>query len=96
MTLHRLRSDGQVVGRDEPRHRDPSRSWRSSARWQRLRAEQIARSPKCVACGHTGSKVNPLTADHILPAATHPSLRYTWTNLQTLCLVCNSGKGAAA
>lgn len=94
MTLHRLRSDGKVVGADEPRHRDPGRAWRSTARWQRMRAQQVARSPRCTRCGHTGSAANPLTADHILPAATHPYLRYTWTNLQTLCALCNSSKGA--
>lgn len=40
----------------------------------------------CVWCGQIGWELN---ADHILPFATHPALRFEITNGRTLCLSCH-------
>lgn len=87
MTLLRLDSQGNAVPADTPRHRDPGRAWRSTARWQRLRAWQVRRSPICATCGATSR----LTADHVVPVADGGD-RWGPANLQTLCVACNSAK----
>lgn len=95
MPRMRLTSSGDLVAADAPRrddrrrHLDPKRSWRSTFAWQQLRRAQIAREPRCRRCGATSR----LTADHIVPVAAGGA----WDdpeNLQTLCLRCNSSKGA--
>lgn len=91
MTRNRLNSGGIPVPIDEPRHRDPARAWRSSFEWQQLRRAQVARVPYCQRPG-CGAR-SRLTADHIVPVARGGA----WNdpaNLQTLCLTCNSRKGA--
>lgn len=48
---------------------------------------------KCVECGHTGSKNNPLTVDHRVPRFVGgPNIM---ENLKTLCKDCNTDKGAS-
>jgi len=92
----RLTSTGDLVPAETPRrdtrrgrHRQPGRAWRSTARWQRLRAQVIAAQPWCSTCGAT----TDLTVDHI-----HPVSRggdpYDPANCRTLCRHHNSSKGA--
>lgn len=49
--------------------------------------------PHCVRCGHSGSKANPLTTDHIQNRTgvnvRRVKLLVAPTNLQTLCLKCH-------
>jgi 5-methylcytosine-specific restriction protein A len=55
--------------------------------WRKLRAAVIQAQPWCSFCGHTGSRDNPLSVDHIVPRAQggtdDPS------NLRVLCLTHN-------
>lgn len=53
-----------------------------TAAWQKLRAAKIAASPICerLACRHPAVEV-----DHVIPNAEDPTLRYVWSNLQSLC-----------
>jgi len=96
MALMRLTPTGELIPADTPRrdtrrgrHREPGRAWRSTSRWQRLRAQVIAAQPWCSTCGAT----TDLTVDHI-----HPVSRggdpYDPANCRTLCRRCNSAKGA--
>jgi 5-methylcytosine-specific restriction protein A len=52
--------------------------------WRKLRAQVIAASPACAICGHTGSKDNPLSVDHILPRSQGGT--DALSNLRVLCL----------
>jgi len=67
--------------------RSALRSTGSTDRWRKIRAKIINRDQCCQICG-TESK---LTVDHIIPrrlgGTDEPS------NLQTLCVSCNSRKG---
>lgn len=56
-----------------------------------FRAKVLARdNKKCVKCGHTGSKFNPLQVDHILAKSTHPELIFEMSNARTLCRKCHA------
>jgi 5-methylcytosine-specific restriction endonuclease McrA len=61
------------------------------AEWARIAKEQVRREPQCRKCGHTGSKDNPLSADHVIPRARGGTSDAS--NLQTLCRRHNSEKG---
>jgi 5-methylcytosine-specific restriction endonuclease McrA len=96
--MPRLRFDstGRLISADTPkekrrpaRHLDPKRAWRSSFRWQKLRAEHLKRQPVCVHCGTTQN----LTVDHIRSVRAGGD-RWDPANLQTLCNEANSSKGA--
>lgn len=89
MALLKLNSRGDLVASDEPRHRDPGRTFRSTFAWQQARREQIRRAPHCAVCGATSR----LTADHIVPLAAGGD-PLDETNLRTLCLRHNSAKGS--
>ena len=89
MPRFRINRRGDLVPVDgRPRHLQPDRQFRSSARWRRTRARQIARQPWCGRCLHEGSSANPLTADHIVPVAEGGAV-FDEANLQILCVECN-------
>jgi 5-methylcytosine-specific restriction protein A len=56
--------------------------------WQKLSREFRARHPYCFKCG----SIKDLTTDHIV-SKKNGGLD-EWSNLQTLCRVCNSIKGS--
>ena len=60
--------------------------------WQQLSRQVIREEGACRVCGHTGSKANPLTADHVTPKAQGGTDERS--NLQCLCRAHNSAKGA--
>jgi len=60
------------------------------AAWQRISARVVKTYGACVRCGTTGSKDNPLTADHIVPKS-KGGTDDEW-NLECLCRKCNSAK----
>jgi 5-methylcytosine-specific restriction endonuclease McrA len=94
MTRYRFAADGRMVPMlPGPAHLQPHRRFRSTARWQRMRAAQKARQPWCSACGHRGSADNPLTVDHVVPVILGGA-KFAESNLRTLCRSCNSRKGA--
>jgi 5-methylcytosine-specific restriction endonuclease McrA len=59
---------------------------------ERLRRQTLKATPYCLACGHTGSKDNPLSVDHVRPLSSGG--KTTRSNYQSLCRRCNSAKGA--
>lgn len=61
-----------------------------SEKYQEWRSLVLARdNHKCVHCGNSGSKHNPLQVDHIKPRSVHPDLAYTVSNGRTLCRKCH-------
>lgn len=60
----------------------------TSGRWKKLRAQVIGEEPLCrlMLTGCTGKSD---TADHILPVAYRPDLKYMRANLQGACQSCN-------
>lgn len=61
--------------------------------WRKIAAWVVATEGRCRTCGHTGSKDNPLTADHIIALAAGGA-RLDPSNLQCLCRRHNSSKNA--
>jgi 5-methylcytosine-specific restriction protein A len=61
--------------------------------WKRLRYDHLLKSPKCLACGRSAKDGARMNVDHIKPLHTHWHLRLHPGNLQTLCALCNHGKG---
>jgi 5-methylcytosine-specific restriction enzyme A len=64
------------------------------ADWRKLRAQIIAAHPYCSACGHPGSKDNPLSVDHILQRQHGGS--DDRSNLRVLCSSCNKRRPRGA
>lgn len=56
------------------------------------RRKTLRRTPFCVRCYTTGTKENPLTADHIVAKVKGGATAEA--NYQTLCRDCNSAKGS--
>jgi 5-methylcytosine-specific restriction endonuclease McrA len=69
------------------------RRFYQSAAWKRLRYQHLSRSPFCLACGRSGRDGARMNVDHIKPLHSHWHLRLHPGNLQTLCALCNHGKG---
>ena len=61
------------------------------AAWRHVVAIAIRAHPYCTDCGHTGSKDNPLTGDHIVPRADGGPK--TLSNIAVRCRRCNSSRG---
>jgi len=64
-----------------------------SVEWKRLRYAHLSRSPACLACGRSAQDGARMNVDHIKPLHAHWHLRLAPSNLQTLCALCNHGKG---
>lgn len=64
----------------------------TSGRWKKLRLQVISEEPLCrlMLIGCTGKSD---TADHILPVAYRPDLKYMRANLQGACQSCNMRRG---
>jgi 5-methylcytosine-specific restriction endonuclease McrA len=70
---------------------------RSTARWQRIRAEMIASVLQCPQCGRRLDRSGPRgpatpTVDHIVPLKLGGS-PFDRANLRVLCMSCNSKSG---
>lgn len=57
------------------------------SKWRNLVLERDGRV--CVRCGSSGSRYNPLQADHILPKSRYPHLALVVSNGRTLCKKCH-------
>lgn len=79
---------------DEGRRDDLARRIRSSARWQKMRALQIAREPLCRECARRGVVRAATQVDHIEPLRLRPELAFVRSNLQSLCDPCTGRKNA--
>ena len=88
----RVARDGSISGPPTPRHAEPGRAYRNTARWKAASAAQIRRQPWCSTCGTRGDRSNPLTCDHRIPVAAGGAV-WDSRNHDTLCRRCNSAKG---
>lgn len=67
-----------------------------SSEWRAVRAEIIREQGKvCKFCRKTILAELDATVDHIRPRSIYPDLALVKSNLQVLCRVCNSSKGAS-
>lgn len=66
----------------------------NSAAWLKLRALKLSITPWCEECERRGVPISkPATqVDHIKPRHSHPELRLTQSNLQSLCDECHGEK----
>lgn len=82
----RITRDQLLAGRAH----NAGRTLRHGLRWRIFARDKF----RCVVCGRKGSDKVVLEVDHIIPVSKggpdHPS------NLRTLCLPCNRGRGAAS
>ena len=69
------------------------RQFYRSVEWKRARYAHLARSPSCLACGRSAKDGARMNVDHIRPLHRTWHLRLDSGNLQTLCALCNHGKG---
>jgi 5-methylcytosine-specific restriction endonuclease McrA len=72
---------------------DMTRAFYKSLEWKRLRVAQLDKSPACQLCGRSAKDGARMNVDHIRPLHNHWRLRLSPWNLQTLCALCNHGKG---
>ena len=67
----------------------------NSREWHKLRYTAFLKyGRKCLVCGADHKKGARLHVDHIKPISKYPDLALSLDNLQILCALCNSGKGA--
>lgn len=65
------------------------------ATWRKLRRRKLAANPWCEIQSHCLGLLPEAFAtevDHIVPVRDRPDLRLVWTNLQSSCHRCHSGK----
>lgn len=82
---------------DRSRHDDPARRLYKTARWQKLRARQLAEHPlcQCPACDEGRKRVNPATVvDHVKPHRGDEELFYDPANLMSMSKRCHDRKTA--
>lgn len=90
LTTNRSRCDDCQSDWEAKRGTSTQRGYGSS--WAKLSARVIREEKRCRDCGTTGTKSNPLTADHVVPKALGGT--DDRTNLTCRCRVHNSSKGA--
>ena len=65
--------------------------WRSTARWQKLRAATLRAEPLCRGCRARGRIMAAVEVDHIVPVAMGGA-KWDRANLQPLCEPCHKEK----
>jgi 5-methylcytosine-specific restriction protein A len=71
-------------------HRGDMSALHSTARWQKMRAQQLALHPLCASCALQGRVVAATVADHVTPHHNVPRLFWEG-DLQSLCRDCHEG-----
>lgn len=69
--------------------RDPWRRWFNTRRWQKLRADQLAREPLCAVC-IKADRVTPANTAHHVIAHRGDEALFWCGELQSLCASCHS------
>ncbi len=64
----------------------------NSKAWRQTRENYLSENPFCEMCQEYDMLSPGYYVDHIQPALDFPSLRLSWSNLQTLCISCNAKK----
>jgi 5-methylcytosine-specific restriction enzyme A len=67
---------------------EQSARWRRTARWLRLRRQQLQRQPLCVFCTSAGRGTAATVADHVVPHRGDEKL-FWFGKLQSLCAPCH-------
>lgn len=90
-----LRANGvKPIGKPHPDYTDPKVFYASEA-WKTLRYLALRNSSgRCQCCGASAKDGATLHVDHIVSRYKAPRLELELSNLQVLCLDCNTGKGA--
>lgn len=72
---------------------------KAHAKWIKARKKWLENNPPtyngyytCAGCGQP-VRIDEVTLDHIKRRGSHPELRYEQSNLQPMCLPCNTIKG---
>lgn len=73
---------------------DAWRPWYKTARWQRLRAAQLARQPLCQRCLRFGLVIPATVAHHVVRHRGDPQL-FWHGQLESVCAPCHDGAIAA-
>lgn len=63
----------------------------NTARWQHLRARQLAIEPLCRYCAELGRTTAATEVDHTIPVAQRRDLAFDPDNLASICKPCHSG-----
>ena len=66
--------------------------FRSSVRWQKMRALVLAEEPCCRACLWVGRTTAASEVDHVIRLRDRPDLALVRSNLQALCSTCHASK----
>ena len=64
----------------------------NTARWAKVRHNQMTKSPLCQRCLSFGLTTLATDSDHVLPHRGDPKLMWDANNLQSLCRSCHSVK----
>lgn len=92
--IARLLIDHAAIGKPHPDYTDPKVFYASEA-WKTLRYLALRNSGgRCQCCGASAKDGATLHVDHIVSRYKAPCLELELSNLQVLCLDCNTGKGA--
>lgn len=72
-------------------HRNTYDNWYDTARWQRLRSQQLLAHPLCAICARKGWVTPATIVDHIEP---HRGdwFKFCTAKLQSLCKACHDGE----
>ena len=94
-TLAQLKAEkrGETVRAQHDRNykRDPALdTLYGSARWRKVRALKVSRSPLCEVCTTEGRTTAAEQVHHIKKARTHPHLAYAMENLMSVCVPCHA------
>jgi len=68
----------------------------NSKLWRAVSKDQRMRNPLCAMCYQRGVYTPAQVTDHIVEVQDNWALRLEPTNLQSLCIACNTKKGATA
>lgn len=74
------------------RHRGSPRDRGYDAHWDRLSLMFRRAHPFCLWCELAGRDTLTALVDHVLPVQDFPGLRYSWKNLEALCVPCHGLK----
>lgn len=76
------------------RRRIPKVGWYNTARWARLRKQQLRKDPLCYKCKEQGDITEATVVDHIKPHKGNKTLFFDSDNLASMCAPCHNTKTA--
>ena len=82
------------IKRPEYPRRTPKVGWYNTARWQRLRKQQLNNEPLCYKCKEQGYITEATVVDHKKPHKGNKALFFDPDNLASMCAPCHNTKTA--